>query len=118
VATIQALIEDLTDDGYVYRFRQQDDTAMHDAEGAVVLSGVHLALAHLERGDLLGAARWFERNRSSLGPPGLFTEEYDVVERQLRGNLPQAFVHALLLETAQRLGQAGLSNDGFTARRR
>ena len=39
------------------------------------------------------------------GPPGLFTEEYDVVQRQLRGNLPQAFVHALLLETAQRLGE-------------
>ena len=44
--------------------------------------------------------RWFERNRGALGPPGLFTEEFDVVQRQLRGNLPQAFVHALLIETA------------------
>jgi alpha,alpha-trehalase len=62
--------------------------------------------------------RWFERNRGSLGPPGLFAEEYDVVERQLRGNLPQAFVHALLLETAQRLGEAGVSSRGFDARGR
>ena len=62
---------------------------------------------------MAGALRWFERNRGALGPPGLFTEEYDVVQRQLRGNLPQAFVHALLLETAQRLGEAGVSSRGF-----
>jgi alpha,alpha-trehalase len=118
LATVDAVVKDLTDDGYVYRFRQQDDIAMHDAEGAFVLSGFHLALASLDRGDILGATRWFERNRSSLGPPGLFTEEYDVVQRQLRGNLPQAFVHALLLETAQRLGATGVRSDGFTARER
>jgi GH15 family glucan-1,4-alpha-glucosidase len=33
----------------------------------------------------------------------LFSEEYDTTQRQLRGNLPQAFVHALMLETAVRL---------------
>ena len=32
--------------------------------------------------------------------PRLYAEEYDVTERQLRGNLPQAFVHALMLECA------------------
>jgi hypothetical protein len=40
-------------------------------------------------------------------PPGLLYEEYDIRERQLRGNLPQPFVHALLLDTAVRLGEAG-----------
>ena len=29
-----------------------------------------------------------------------YAEEFDVHQRQLRGNLPQAFVHALLLECA------------------
>ncbi len=48
----------------------------------------------------MAAARWFERNRAACGPPGLLTEEFDVEQRQLRGNLPQAFVHALLLECA------------------
>lgn len=38
-----------------------------------------------------------------VGPAALYTEEYDVHQRQLRGNLPQAFVHAGLLETAARL---------------
>ena len=37
------------------------------------------------------------------GPAGLYAEEYDVRQRQLRGNLPQAFVLSLLIETALRL---------------
>ena len=49
------------------------------------------------------AAHWFERSRAACGPAGLYTEEYDVHQRQLRGNLPQAFVHAGLLESAVRL---------------
>ncbi|HYZ54251.1 MAG TPA: hypothetical protein VE733_12245, partial [Streptosporangiaceae bacterium] len=49
------------------------------------------------------ALRCFERIRSGCGTSGLFTEEYDVGQRQLRANLPQAFVHALLLETATSL---------------
>ena len=118
VARLHAAVDDLTDDGYVYRFRQEPDLPLHDAEGAFVLSGFHLALTSLQQGDVAGALRWFERNRGALGPPGLFAEEYDVVQRQLRGNLPQAFVHALLLETAQRLGEAGVSSRGFDARAR
>jgi len=73
------------------------------AEGAFLLCGFHLAIASHQQGDAYGAVRWFERNRGALGPPGLFTEEFDVVQRQLRGNLPQAFVHALLIETAHTL---------------
>ena len=46
------------------------------------------------------ALRLFERHRAACGPPGLFAEEYDVNDRQLRGEFPQAFVHALLLECA------------------
>ncbi len=61
------------------------------------------ALAEHQQGNRAEALRWFERNRAACGPPGLFTEEYDVSQRQLRGNLPQAFVHALMLETATRL---------------
>jgi alpha,alpha-trehalase len=35
----------------------------------------------------------------------LDSEEYDSRQHQLRGNLPQAFVHALMVETAGRLGK-------------
>ena len=115
--TWQAVISDLTDDGFVYRFRHSD-APLHQSEGAFVLSGFHLALACLGQGQLTQAVRWFERNRGALGTPGLFAEEYDVVQRQLRGNLPQAFAHALLMETAHELGRAGVGDAGFDAEER
>jgi GH15 family glucan-1,4-alpha-glucosidase len=76
-----------------------------EAEGAFVLCGFNAALAEHLHGRDRDAIALFERNRSAAGPPGLFTEEFDVQQRQLRGNLPQAFVHAALLETAARLNQ-------------
>jgi hypothetical protein len=36
----------------------------------------------------------------------LYSEEYDTTERRMRGNLPQAFVHALMLESAAMLGSS------------
>ena len=48
------------------------------------------------------------RTRAAVGPPQLFSEEYDATQHQLRGNLPQAFVHALHFETANRLAKKPL----------
>lgn len=111
--TLDAVLDDLADDGYVYRFRQDTQEPLHTEEGAFLLSGFQVALALLDAGDQTSALRWYERNRGAIGPPGLFAEEFDVVQRQLRGNLPQAFVHALVLETGHRLAAAGLSDRGF-----
>ncbi|MFC0005584.1 glycoside hydrolase family 15 protein [Micromonospora siamensis] len=102
--THRAVLAELAQDGYLYRFRP-DRRPLGDAEGAFLLCGFAAALAAWQAGDAVGANRWFERNRAACGPPGLYTEEYDVRQRQLRGNLPQGFVHALMLETAVTLGQ-------------
>jgi alpha,alpha-trehalase len=112
-ATVDAVRRELGRDGYVYRFRHATGP-LNDAEGAFVLCGFQMALATHQQGNQVEAVRWFERNRGALGPPGLFTEEFDVVQRQLRGNLPQAFVHALLIEAAVTLHQPPVptSNDG------
>ena len=101
-ATLAAVRENLAEDGYVYRFAP-DERPLGEAEGAFLLCGFTMALACAHQGERTEAFRWFERNRAACGPPGLFAEEYDVRQRQLRGNLPQAFVHATLLEAAQRL---------------
>jgi len=101
-ATLRAVQDTLCDDHYVYRFRH-DQRDLGDAEGAFLLCGFMMALAEHHQGRDQSAIRWFERNRAACGPPGLFSEEYDISQRQLRGNLPQAFVHALMLETATRL---------------
>ncbi|HET7328188.1 MAG TPA: glycoside hydrolase family 15 protein [Nocardioidaceae bacterium] len=111
-ATFEAVRRELAEDYYLYRFRQ-DERPLHEAEGAFLLCGFEMAMAVHQQGETAEALRWFERNRAACGPPGLFTEEYDVVQRQLRGNLPQAFVHALLLESARRL--AGPWTDDHTA---
>lgn len=102
IATLDAYREQLTTDYYAYRFRH-DGRPLHDAEGAFLLCGFVMCLAELQQGNAVEAFRWFERNRASCGPPGLFSEEFDVVQRQLRGNLPQAFVHAEMLECSARL---------------
>ncbi|MGN6404496.1 glycoside hydrolase family 15 protein [Sinomonas sp.] len=102
VATLEAIRKDLADNGYLYRFRQ-DRRPLDRSEGAFLLCGFDLAMALHQSDKPLEAARWFERNRAACGTPGLFTEEYDVEQRQLRGNFPQAFVHAAMLEASRRL---------------
>jgi hypothetical protein len=113
-ATVHAVQDELTEDGYVYRFRH-DGWPLHESEGAFLLCGFWMAQVAQVCGDGAAAARWFERNRAACGPAGLYTEEYDVHQRQLRGNLPQAFVHAAMLECAARLS-AALSGPGVLGR--
>jgi alpha,alpha-trehalase len=104
VETLRAYMDELVEYGYAYRFRH-DDRPLAESEGAFLLCSFVLSLALLQQGDVVNATRFFERSRSACGPPGLFAEEFDVDQRQLRGNLPQAFVHALLLESAAQLGE-------------
>lgn len=104
LATLRAFENELTEDGYAYRYRP-DERPLGEAEGAFLLCGFLATLAWMQQDNARAAIRWFERNRAACGPPGLFTEEFDVAQRQLRGNLPQAFVHALLLECAAALQQ-------------
>jgi GH15 family glucan-1,4-alpha-glucosidase len=101
-ATLEAVRRDLLVDGYVFRYAA-DYQPLGEAEGAFLLCGFWLALACQRGGEQGLALRLFERNRAACGPAGLFAEEYDIDQRQLRGNFPQAFVHALLLESAMTL---------------
>jgi hypothetical protein len=106
LATLKAVEDDLAEDGYLYRNRP-DDRPLGEAEGAFLLCGFAMSLAHHAAGHEVDAFRWFERQRAATGPAGILAEEFDVRQRQLRGNAPQGFVHAILLECAQRLGPGG-----------
>ena len=101
-ATLAAVNDHLVDDGFIYRYRI-DERPLGSGEGAFMLCGFFLALAADQQGRRTEALRCFARTRSGCGTSGLFTEEYDVGQRQLRANIPQAFVHAGLPETAVRL---------------
>ena len=103
VGTLEAYLDQLTVNGYAYRFRH-DDRPLHEAEGSFLLCGFGTALALYDQGREPEAIGWFEHTRAACGPPQLFSEEYDAHQHQMRGNLPQAFVHALMIETAAVLG--------------
>jgi GH15 family glucan-1,4-alpha-glucosidase len=105
-ATLAGYLTDLTRDGYAYRFRH-DNRPLADAEGSFTLCGFLVALALQQQHRPVEAARWYERTRACAGTAELYSEEFDVGQHQLRGNLPQAFVHALHLETAARLANPG-----------
>ncbi|WP_055490892.1 glycoside hydrolase family 15 protein [Streptomyces sp. TP-A0356] len=104
-ATLTACRRRLARDHFMYRFRH-GDRPLEEAEGAFLPCGFVMALAEHQQGRPVDAHRWFERNRAACGASGLYAEEFDVAQRRLRGNLPRAFVHALLLETAARLAEA------------
>jgi GH15 family glucan-1,4-alpha-glucosidase len=101
-ATLRAHLRDLTRDGYAYRFRH-DERPLADAEGSFLLCGFLTALALQQQGRHVEARSWYEITRAACGPPQLFSEEYDAIQHQMRGNLPQAFVHALHIEASIRL---------------
>ncbi len=105
VATLRAYQRDLVEDGYAYRFRQGSG-ALGDAEGSFSLCGFLMSMALAQQGEREEALRWWERTKGSCGPPMLYSEEYDVTEHQMRGNLPQAFVHAVMVESAARLARS------------
>jgi GH15 family glucan-1,4-alpha-glucosidase len=105
-ATLAAYLRDLTSEGFAYRFRHGPGP-LGEAEGSFLLCGFVTAMALHQQGDPVAAVAWFERTKAACGPPTLYSEEYDVVERQMRGNLPQAFVHALMLEASARLPEPG-----------
>lgn len=109
VQTLRSVLEELTEDGYLYRFRH-DSRPLADAEGAFLICGFWVVEALVQQGRLVEAGRWFERSRAACGPPGLYTEEFDVPQRQLRGNLPQAFVHAELIRAGVALAGASVTD--------
>ncbi len=104
LATLDKVDRELVRDGYVYRYAV-DQLPLGEAEGAFSMCGFALSIAQLAVGREVAAYRSFERQRAAAGTPGLFSEEFDVRQRQLRGNLPQVFVHALMLECSQRLAR-------------
>ncbi|WP_330180509.1 glycoside hydrolase family 15 protein [Nocardia sp. NBC_01503] len=106
LATFRAAERDLSRDYFVYRYQHSDLAGpLYAAEGAFLMCGFAMSLGALRLGEKSTAWRYFERNRTACGTPGLFAEEFDIRQRQLRGNLPQAFVHALMFEASVRLAE-------------
>ena len=115
VATLAGYLTDLTVDGYAYRFR-------HDQRPLATPKGPSPSAGSSSRSPCTNSTGPSRRPPGTngpgpRGPPELYSEEYDVHQHQLRGNLPQAFVHALHLETATRLADRAALKKSLQASR-
>ncbi|TVR65194.1 MAG: DUF547 domain-containing protein [Candidatus Competibacteraceae bacterium] len=104
VATIEAIQQELTEDGFVHRYRAADGLA--GGEGTFLLCSFWLVDCLVGLGRLEEAERWLARLETTASPLGLFAEEYDPHWRELLGNFPQAFTHIGYINSVLALRQA------------
>ena len=107
-ATVAAVERELTEDGFVLRYRTEHTAdGLPGDEGAFLLCTFWLAdcLELLGRGD--DARALYERLLSLRNDVGLLSEEYDPHTGRLLGNFPQAFSHVSLVNTAMNLSGGG-----------
>jgi GH15 family glucan-1,4-alpha-glucosidase len=101
VATIEAIERELTVDGLVIRYRTDEVLdGLPEGEGTFLLCSFWLAQAWALMGRDADARALFERLLSLRNDVGLMSEQHDPATGRMLGNLPQAFSHTALINTA------------------
>jgi GH15 family glucan-1,4-alpha-glucosidase len=103
-ATVLAIADELTDDGFVLRYRTEEtDDGLSGREGTFLICSFWLVSALTRIGELQRARDLMERLLRIGSPLGLFAEEFDADTARHLGNFPQAFSHLALIEAAARI---------------
>ena len=103
-ATVDAIAADLTDDGFVLRYRTDEtDDGLSGREGSFLICSFWLVSALAIVGELQRARDLMERLLRVASPLGLYAEEFDAGTGRHLGNFPQAFSHLALIEAAGRI---------------
>jgi alpha,alpha-trehalase len=103
-ASVMAIAEDLTEDGFVLRYRTDEtDDGMSGKEGSFLICSFWLVSALAIVGEEQRARDLMERLLSVGSPLGLYAEEFDTSTGRHLGNFPQAFSHLALIEAAARI---------------
>jgi GH15 family glucan-1,4-alpha-glucosidase len=123
VATVNAIAEELTDNGMVLRYRTQTtDDGLSGEEGTFAICSFWLVSALAEIGDADRARELCERLLSYASPLALYAEEIDARSGRHLGNFPQAFTHLALINAVMHVIRADqeimLANQPLDARRR
>jgi GH15 family glucan-1,4-alpha-glucosidase len=103
-ATIQRVIDDLSDDGLVHRYKADD--GLDGGEGAFLLCSFWLLDCLTHAGRLDEADVLLERLLGLANDVGLFAEEVDPATDEALGNFPQAFTHMALVTSCAHLSAA------------
>jgi alpha,alpha-trehalase len=103
-ATVEAIDDELTEDGFVLRYRTgETDDGLSGKEGTFLICSFWLVSALAIVGELQRARDLMERLLRIASPLGLYAEEFDVGTGRHLGNFPQAFSHLALIEAAARV---------------
>jgi alpha,alpha-trehalase len=103
-ASVLAIAEDLTDQGFVLRYRTDEtDDGMSGKEGSFLICSFWLVSALAAIGEDQQARDLMERLLRVRSPLGLFAEEFDADTGRHLGNFPQAFSHLALIQAAARI---------------
>jgi GH15 family glucan-1,4-alpha-glucosidase len=103
-ASVLAIADELTEDGFVLRYRTDEtDDGLAGKEGTFLICSFWLVSALAIVGELQAARDLMERLLRVASPFGLYAEEFDVETGRHLGNFPQAFSHLALIEAAARI---------------
>jgi alpha,alpha-trehalase len=103
-ATVLAIESELTEDGFVLRYRTNEtDDGLSGKEGTFLICSFWLVSALAVVGELQRARDLMERLLRISSPLGLYAEEFDTETGHHLGNFPQAFSHLALIEAAARI---------------
>jgi GH15 family glucan-1,4-alpha-glucosidase len=102
--TVKAISEELTENGFVLRYRTDEtDDGLSGKEGTFLICSFWLVSALAAVGDMDQATGLMERLHRIESPLGLYAEEFEVERARHLGNFPQAFSHLALIEAAGRI---------------
>jgi GH15 family glucan-1,4-alpha-glucosidase len=103
-ATVNAIAQDLTENGFVLRYRTDEtDDGLSGKEGTFLICSFWLVSALAIIGEQQRARDLMERLLRIASPLGLYAEEFDADTGRHLGNFPQAFSHLALMEAAARI---------------
>ncbi len=103
-ATVEAIASELTENGFVLRYRTDEtDDGLSGKEGTFLICSFWLVSALAIVGEQQEARNLMERLLRIASPLGLYAEEFDADTARHLGNFPQAFSHLALIEAASRI---------------
>ncbi|XAS66902.1 glycoside hydrolase family 15 protein [Micrococcaceae bacterium Sec5.7] len=106
VGTIDAILNELTEDGFVLRYRpEESDDGLPGDEGVFLACSFWMVEALLGAGRRRESTELFERLLALRNDLGLLSEEWGVKSGRHLGNTPQAFSHFALVTSALELHQ-------------
>jgi alpha,alpha-trehalase len=108
-STIEAVARDLTEDGLVLRYRNQEGEnadGLTGAEGTFVVCSFWLVSALAQAGEVERAEQLYAQLAGYANDLGLLAEEIDTATGEQLGNFPQAYSHIGLITAGYEIDRA------------